>query len=186
MSKFAEDFSPASVPLMRSVHLLWFVFIPFFSFSISSIASGQIEFSKDGIQKIKGESICEFTGEFYKRLGVFTDSSKKYSVEYREREGITALFLLVDSHPPDYCGQVINSQIVPITHRGDTVLFKCRIKGQPDPGWGNIVGLGDNHLGRLRFVTVSTAWQVDIERGSFQKVEGKIVICDASGYTHAK
>lgn len=165
----------------------WFLLILFTycSFALPCKA-GQIEFSQAGIAEIRGKSICEFAGDFSKRLGVLVDGEERYSVEYRERDELIAIFLLSDSRPPDYCGSVLDSKVITPKHKGDTVLFKCRLKNHANPGWGHIVGLGDNHLGQLRYVTASDAWKVDIKSGSFEKINGNSVVCDASGYTHAR
>ncbi|WP_308142823.1 hypothetical protein [Burkholderia pseudomallei] len=136
----------------------------------------------DGIEKIKGKSICDFSGVFYKKLGVVVGRKGNYSVEYLARDGYTGIFLLKDGVSPGYCGTVLDSRAVISNNPEDVVLFKCRIEGEPYKGWGYVVGTGDNRQGRLRYVNASMAWGVDIRHGAFFEIKNKKIICDATGY----
>ncbi|WP_157646048.1 hypothetical protein [Burkholderia ubonensis] len=144
--------------------------------------AGSMPFNMDGIEKIKGKSICDFSGAFYKKLGVVVGGKGDYSVEYLARDGYTGIFLLKGGASPDYCGTVLDSRVVISKNPEDVVLFKCGIEGEPYKGWGYVVGTGDNHQGHLRYVSASMAWRVDTRHGRFFEIKDRKVICDATGY----
>lgn len=175
-SCFFETKQIFSFKLASVLLSLAMVFLP------ATSMAGSIPFDSSGIVAIRGKSICEFSGDFYKRLGVVVGRKGDYSVEYRERDGITGIFLVRGDTAPDYCGTVLDSRLVAPKAPGDVVLFKCRIEGEPYKGWGYIVGTGDNDEGKRRFVTSNLSWTVDIEHGAFHELVGKKVVCDTTGY----
>jgi hypothetical protein len=132
-----------------------------------------------------GKDLCDFQGEFTQRFGVYLDRAKKYSVAYRGRDGIVAIFLL--SEPTARCGIVESA--LDLTHfirKDETVEFKCYTDhegGTTWGKWGHVVGLADNHNGRERLVHARLAWRVDIKEERFEEIKGETVVCDTSGYT---
>ncbi len=89
-----------NIPQLALVFLLLLLFL--------HAAAGQIAksipFTPEGIRSITGKNLCDFSGDFSERFGVYLDGRKDNSVDYRERDGVSAVFLL--SVPTDRCGVV--------------------------------------------------------------------------------
>ena len=113
------------------------------------------------------------------------DHKKEHAVQYRERDGIIAVFLL--SRPTLHCGVVDAAlDLTPLIRKGEAVEFKCytdREGGTTWGKWGHVVGLADNQGGRKRFVTARLAWRVNINEKRFEEMKGEAVRCDTSGST---
>jgi hypothetical protein len=111
------------------------------------------------------------------------DDKKEHSVEYRERDGVIALFLLGESQPPKYCG-IVDAvlDLTPLIRKGEDPLFKCHVNSEGRTRWGHVVGLGDNHRGHKRFLVPRFAWRVNAKEKCFEEIRGDPVTCDASGY----
>lgn len=151
--------------------------------SVGQTSSG-IPFTPAGIRSISGKDICEFQGEFPEGFGVYLDRGTKYSLDYRERDGVAAVFLL--SKPTDRCGIVdATLDLTHVASKRETVEFKCYTahEGGTTPAkWGRIIGLADNENGLKRFVKARLAWRVDIQEKRFEMLKGQSVTCDTSGY----
>jgi hypothetical protein len=144
---------------------------------------GDIPFSSAGIGLLPGQDICQLQGEFPKQFGLYLDDKKEHSVEYRERDGVIALFLLEESLPPKYCGIVDAAvDLTPLIRKGEDPLFKCHVNSEGRTRWGHVVGLGDNQRGHKRFVVPRLAWRVNTKEKRFDEIKGEAVTCDASGY----
>jgi hypothetical protein len=155
------------------------------SASLLFAAQGEVPFTPAGIALLTGKDICSLGEEFPRQLGVYLDLAKTHAVQYRERDGITAVFLL--SKPTTHCGIVDASlNLTTIIQKDETVEFKCytsREGGTTWGKWGHIVGLANNRAGRKRFVKARLAWRVDIENKRFEPITSDTVHCDTSGYT---
>jgi hypothetical protein len=142
-------------------------------------------FTSAGIASLPGKDVCSLGEEFPKQLGVYLDLAKEHAVQYREEDGIVAVFLL--RKPTPHCGVVDAAlDLTPIIRKGETVEFKCytnREGGTTWGKWGHIVGLANNRAGQKRFVKARLAWRADIESKRFEPVTGEAVHCDTSGYT---
>ena len=115
-----------------------------------------IPFTSAGIASLPGRDICNLQGEFPKQFGVYLDNKKEHSVEYRERDGVIALFLLEQSLPPKYCGIVAATLDLTSLRKDEEVpLFKCHVNNEGRTRWGHVVGLGDNQHGHRRFLSPS-------------------------------
>lgn len=151
--------------------------------SVGQTSSG-IPFTPAGIRSMNGKNICDFQGKFLYASDVYLDRARSYSVDYRERDGVFAVFLL--SKPTGHCGIV--DAALDLTHlirKGEGIEFKCytRQEGGTTWGkWGHVVGLADNHNGQERFAHARLAWRVDIKEKRFEGLEGQPVTCDTSGY----
>jgi hypothetical protein len=145
----------------------------------------EIRFTPDGIRSIYGKNVCEFQGEFPNQLGVLLDRRNEHAVQYRERDGVKAVFLL--SKPTPRCGVVDAAlDLTPLIRKGETVEFKCYTQdegGTTSEKWGHIVGLANNGNGLKRLVTARLAWRVDLSRKHFEEIRSASVTCDTSGYT---
>lgn len=142
-----------------------------------------IPFTSAGIASLPGRDICNLQGEFPKQFGVYLDNKKEHSVEYRERDGVIALFLLEQSLPPKYCGIVAATLDLTSLRKDEEVpLFKCHVNNEGRTRWGHVVGLGDNQHGHRRFLSPRLAWRVDTKEKRFEQITGQAVSCDASGY----
>lgn len=156
---------------------------------LSICALGQttrpIPFTAEGIHSIVGEDVCDFQGEFPTQLGVDLDRSKEHAVQYRERNGIVAVFLL--SRPVSRCGIVDAAlDLTSVIRKGETIEFKCYTAhegGTTWGKWGHIIGLADNENGLKRFVRARLAWRVDVKDKRFEELKGQPVTCDTSGYS---
>jgi hypothetical protein len=128
-----------------------------------------IPFTPDGIRSIRGKDVCEFQGQFPSHLGVYLDRQKEHAVQYRERDGVIAVFLL--SKPTLLCGVVDETlDLTPLIRKGETVEFKCytnREGGTTWGKWGHVVGLANNERGLKRFVKARLAWRVNVEEKRF-------------------
>ena len=164
-------------------HAIAFVVL---AISCSSLLASQssVPFTSAEIASLPGKDICTMGEEFPKQLGVYLDLAKEHAVQYRERDGVVAVFLL--SKPTLHCGIVDASlDLTPVIRKGETVEFKCYTKhkgGTTWGKWGHIVGLANNHAGQKRFVKTRMAWRVDIENRRFEPIMGEAVQCDTSGY----
>jgi len=142
-----------------------------------------IPFTPAGISSLPGRDVCSLQGEFPNRFGLYLDDKKQYAVQYRERDGVIAVFLLSDSVVPRYCGKV--EAALDLTHlrrKGEEPLFKCHVDGEGRTRWGHVVGLGDNQKGHKRFLVPRLAWRVNTKAKRFDEIKGEAVSCDASGY----
>ena len=143
-----------------------------------------IPFTPAGIASLPGKDVCSLGEEFSKRLGVYLDLAKAHAVQYQERDGIIAVFLL--SKPTTHCGIVEASlNLTPLLRKGETVEFKCYTNhegGTTWGKWGHVVGLANNDKGQKRLVKARLAWRVDIANKRFQPITGEAVQCDTSGY----
>jgi hypothetical protein len=148
-------------------------------------SQGVVPLTPAGIASLPGKDVCSLGEEFPKQLGVYLDLAKAHAVQYREQNGITAIFLL--SKPTTHCGIVDASlDLTPLIRKGETVEFKCYTNhegGTTWGKWGHVVGLANNREGQKRFVKARLAWRVDIENKRFQAITGEAVRCDTSGYT---
>jgi hypothetical protein len=148
-------------------------------------SQGVIPFTPAGIASLPGNDVCSLGEAFPNQLGVYLDLAKAHAVQYREQNGITAIFLL--SKPTTHCGIVDTSlDLTPLIRKGETVEFKCYTNhegGTTWGKWGHVVGLANNRRGQKRFVKARLAWRVDIENKRFQPIMGEAVQCDTSGYT---
>jgi hypothetical protein len=153
--------------------------------SLSGQTLPRIPFTHNGIRSIRGRNICEFEGTFVEGFGVYLDLAKQYSVDYKERDGIAAVFLL--SKPSDRCGTVDAAlDLTRLIRKGETVEFKCYTAhegGTTWGRWGHVVGLADNDNGLKRFVPARLAWRVNVKEKRFEEIKAQSVTCDTSGYT---
>ena len=150
----------------------------------SAQSATSIPFTADGIRSIQGKDVCGFRGTFPDQLGVYLDRGKKHSVEYRQRDGIIAVFLLSD--PSDRCGLVDAAlDLTPVIRKGETIQFKCYTShegGTTWGKWGHVIGLADNRNGLRRYVRARLAWRVNVEEKRFEELEREPVTCDTTGY----
>lgn len=153
--------------------------------ALAQTTTQSVPFTPAGISLLKGKNICNLEGEFPEQLGVYLDHRKEHAVQYRERDGITAVFLL--SRPTLHCGVVDAAlDLTPLIRKGEALEFKCytdREGGTTWGKWGHVVGLADNQGGRKRFVTARLAWRVNITEKRFEEMKGETVRCDTGGYT---
>jgi hypothetical protein len=163
--------------------------VAFLGVLFSLYAFGQttkaIPFTAEGVQSIAGEDVCAFQGEFPTQFGVDLDRSKEHAVQYRERNGIIAVFLL--SRPVSRCG-IVDAvlDLTSVIRKGETVEFKCYTahEGGTTLGkWGHVIGLADNENGLKRFVRARLAWSVDVKEKRFEELKGHSVTCDTTGYS---
>lgn len=149
----------------------------------SSQTAEKVPFTPAGIASLKGHNICSLEGEFPEQFGLYLDDKKEQAVQYRERDGVIAVFLLEKSVAPDYCGTVDAILDLSATRKKEeNPLFKCHINKEGRTRWGHIVGLGDNLRGHKRFVVPRLAWRVNINEKRFDKIKDEPVTRDASGY----
>jgi len=120
------------------------------------------------------------------RFGVYLDGAKEHSVDYRQRDGVIAVFLV--SNPTGNCGVVDAAlDLTRLVRKGETIVFKCYTSkegGTTPEKWGHVVGLADNHKGTLRTVKARLAWRVNIGEKRFEPLDGQSVTCDTSGYAN--
>ena len=164
--------------------LLMFLGLAFsITFAILGQANGQgVPFTSAGIASLPGNDVCSLQGEFPNQFGLYLDDKKEHSVQYRERHGVIALFLLGESQTPQYCG-IVDAvlDLTPIIRKGEEPLFKCHVNSEGRTRWGRVVGLGDNQRGHKRFLTPRLAWRVNTKEKHFEMLR-EPVTCDASGY----
>jgi hypothetical protein len=157
-----------------------------FPFGASGQTTSGIPFTPDGIRSIRGKDLCEFQGTFPDRLGVDLDRRKEHAVQYLERDGVIAVFLL--SKPTPSCGIVDAAlDLTPVIRQNETVQFKCYTDhegGSTWGKWGHVIGLADNHSGLKRFVRARLAWRVNIQQKRFEQLTDQSVTCDTSGYAN--
>jgi hypothetical protein len=150
---------------------------------LGQTTDGSVPFTSGGIASLPGHDICSLQGEFPKQFGLYLDDKKEHSVEYRERDGVIALFLLGKSLPPKDCGTVdAVLDLTPLIKKGEDPLFKCHLNSEGRTRWGRVVGLGDNQRGHKRFLTPRLAWRVNIKEKRFDEIKEEPTSCDASGY----
>jgi len=144
---------------------------------------GDVPFTSAAIASFPGKDICSLQGKFPKKFGLSLDDKWEHSVEYRDRDGVIALFLLGKSGPPTYCG-IVHAvvDLTPLIKPGEIPYFKCHIDSEGPTKWGNVVGLANNHSGKRRFVKARLAWKVNTKEQRFEEVKGQAVSCDTSGY----
>ena len=144
---------------------------------------GDVPFTSAAITSLPGKDICSLQGKFPKGFGLSLDDKWEHSVEYRNRDGVIALFLLGKSGPPNYCGTVdAVVDLTPLIKPGEVPYFKCHIDSEGPTKWGNVVGLANNHSGKRRFVKARLAWKVNAKEQRLEEVKGQAVSCDTSGY----
>lgn len=142
-----------------------------------------VPFTLEGLNVLKGRDVCNIEGEFSGELGVYLDGRKDYSVVYRERDGVVAVFLL--SHPSNNCGiveAVLN--VTKTIKKEEFIEFQCYTKQEGGTGWekwGHVIGLVNNDNGNKRLVTARVAWRVNINKKRFEKITEKTE-CDTIGY----
>jgi hypothetical protein len=85
----------------------------------------KLPFTSYGIATLTGRNICQLQGEFPKTEGVYLDHQKQHAVQYRDRDGVAAIFLL--SNPSSRnCGIVDASlELTPLIKPGESTEFKC-------------------------------------------------------------
>ena len=150
--------------------------------SFACVASRQmsvqsVPFTSAGIASLPGRDICTLQDDFPKQFGVYLDDKKEHSVEYRERDGVIALFLLEESLPPKYCGVVDTTLDLTSLRKGKEIpLFKCHVDSEGRTRWGHVVGLGDNQQGHRRFLFPRLAWRVNTKEKRFDQITGNSAI----------
>jgi hypothetical protein len=162
----------------------FFVFCVGMLMTVLSYADGNsVPFTSNSLSSLQGRDICTLEGEFSSEFGVFLDGRKEYSVEYRERDGVVAVFLL--SHPADNCGRVeAVLDVTKLIKKEEFIEFQCYTKNEGGTGWkkwGHIIGLVNNDNGKKRFARARLAWRVDIQNKRFEKISEK-TDCDTIGY----
>jgi hypothetical protein len=150
----------------------------------SYASGGEVPFTHEGIASLVGMDVCSLAGEFPKQLGVYLDGSKEHAVQYRERDGIIAVFLL--SSPTPRCG-VVDAvlDLTPLIKTNETLEFKCYTSnegGTTWEKWGHVIGLANNQHGKKRFVRARLAWRVNVKEKRFEEIKGEKVECDTAGY----
>ena len=148
--------------------------------------SGDIPFTRAAIASLKGKNICDLQGQFLHSFGVYLNAKKEHLVEYRERDGVIALFLSEVKSTSDDCGTVeAVLDLTDVIKPNETTEFKCYTKhegGTTWRHWGHIVALADNHQGKVRFVKGRLAWRVNIRQKRFEPIPSARVHCDTAGY----
>jgi len=147
-------------------------------------SGGQVPFTAAGIMSLTGKNVCTLEGDFPEQFGVYLDHKKEHAVQYRERNGIIAIFLL--SRPSLRCGVVDAAlNLTPLIRTGETVEFKCYTAhegGTTWGKWGHVIGLANNENGTERFVKARLAWRVNVKDKRFEELK-ETVTCDSSGYS---
>ena len=142
-----------------------------------------VPFTSEGIVSLPGHDICSLQGEFPKQFGLYLDDKKEHAIQYKERGGIIALFLLDNSAASDYCGIVdATLDLTLLRKKGEEPEFKCHVNSEGRTRWGRVVGLCDNQRGKKRFVVPRLAWRVNTKGKRFDEINGEPVTCDTSGY----
>jgi len=137
----------------------------------------RIPFTPEGFASLKGKDVCSLEGEFPNELGVDLDRRKEHAVQYRERGGIIAIFLL--SRPTPRCG-VVDAvlDLTPLLKTGESPEFKCytRHEGGTTWGkWGHVIGIANNQRGSKRFVRARLAWRVNLKEMRFEEIKDERV-----------
>lgn len=118
---------------------------------------------------------------------MYLDLHKQHAVQYRERGGIIAVFLL--SKPTAQYGLVdAVLDLTPLIKTGESPEFKCYTNhegGTTWGKWGHVIGLADNESGKRRFAGARLAWRVNIEKKRFEEISEKTQ-CDTSGFSRTK
>lgn len=163
----------------------------------SAQTAPRIPFTPDGIRSSLGKDVCDFLGaespEEWQTYGVYLDRAKRYLVDYKERDGVAAVFLLSkpnlvfrSNKATLTCGVVDASlDLTRVIRNDDTFAFKCYTAhegGTTSSKWGHVVGLADNDNGLKRTVQARLAWRVDVQEKRFEMLKGQSVTCDTSGY----
>ena len=152
--------------------------------SYYSASAGDIPFTPAGLASLRSKNICDLQGEFPIGVAVYLDRQKENAIDYRERDGVYALFLL--SKPLQRCGivdAVLN--LTPLIKQGEKAEFKCytdREGGTTWGKWGHVVGLANDQGGTKPVVKARLAWRVNIKEKRFEEIHGPTVRCDTSGY----
>lgn len=154
------------------------------SISFAFANGGDLPFTSAGIALLKGKNICDLQGEFPVGVAVFLDHQKKHTLDYRERDGVSAVFLL--SKPSVNCGLVdAVLDLTPLIKTGETLEFKCYTSkegGTTWGKWGHVIGLANNQQGKKRFVRARLSWRVNLKEKRFEEIKGEKVECDTAGY----
>jgi hypothetical protein len=155
------------------------------SIAVSCANGQQVPFTSAGIASLRGKDVCKLQGEFPKRLGVYLDHRKEHAIQYREADGVTAIFLLRKPLSDD-CG-IVDAvlDLTPLIKVGESPEFKCYTGNEGGTTWGkwgHVVGLANNHGGTKRRVKARLAWRVNIGEKRFEEIDDKTVECDTSGY----
>ena len=157
--------------------------LPFVCTGLCQTTSQGLPFTSTGIVSLPGHDICTLQGEFPNQFGLYLDDKKEHAVQYRERDGFIAVFLLEDSLPPRYCGTVDAAlDLTALRKKGEDPLFKCHVDSEGRTRWGRVIGLGNNLRGHKRFLSPRLAWRVNTKEKRFDAITGEPVSCDASGY----
>jgi hypothetical protein len=147
-------------------------------------ASAQVPFTPAGISSLKGKDVCSLQGEFPEQLGVFLDGRKDHAVQYQQRDGVIAVFLL--SKPTERCG-VVDAvlDLTSVIKAGESPEFKCYTSHEGGTSWrkwGHVIGLANNDQGKKRFEKARLAWRVNVKEKRFDQMKTESVRCDTSGY----
>lgn len=157
----------------------------------------KVPFTPAGIRSIIGKDVCDFQGaekpEEWQLDGVYLDRAKRHSVDYKERDGVAAVFLLSKPYlvfrtgkATLACGVVDASlDLTHLIRKNDTSSFKCYTAhegGTTWPKWGHIIGLADNDNGMKRIAKTRLAWRVNVNERRFEELKGQSVTCDMTGY----
>src|SRR5437667_116880 len=139
--------------------------------------AGDVPFTRAGVASLPGKNICNLRGEFPVGVAVDLDLRKEYAVDYRERDGVYALFLL--SNPSEHCG-IVNAvlDLTPIIKKGESAEFKCYTNhegGTTASKWGHVIGLANNQGGRKRFAKARLAWKVNLKDNQFEEIHHQVV-----------
>jgi hypothetical protein len=190
-------FRSASANYIASTSLCLVLFLSgAFMMSASGQTAPRIPFTPDGMRSILGKNLCDFQGEEWEATyGVYLDHAKRHLVDYRERDGVVAVFLLSkptlifrSNKPTLTCGIVEASlDLTHVIRKNESFIFKCYTAhegGTTWGKWGHIVGLADNDNGLKRFVKARVAWRVDTQKRQFEELKRQSVTCDTSGYTN--
>jgi hypothetical protein len=186
-SERAESASRGRRNMQINRLLLLAVALSFVCVTSGQTTSQGVPFTSAGIASLPDRDICSLQGEFPKQFGLYLYDKGQHAIQYRERDGVIALFLLENSVPPRYCGTV--DAILDLTNlrKGEEIpLFKCHVNSEGRTRWGRVVGLGDNQRGHKRFLVPRLAWRVNIKEKRFDEIKGEPVTCDASGYIVGK
>ena len=128
---------------------------------------------------------------------MYLDHAKRYSVDYRERDGVVGAFLLSrptlifrSGKPTLTCGVVDASlDLTRVIRKGEDVEFKCYTThegGTTWGKWGHIIGLADDDNGLKRIAKARLAWRVDVVQKRFEQLKNEPVTCDMTGYADSE
>jgi hypothetical protein len=141
-------------------------------------SSGDVSLSESGLASLQGKARC-----LQKRDFAFQIDEKRGSALVQVDSD--AVLLLANAHPPEYCGRVeAILDLTRLARQGEIAYFKSRIESKGHTRWGRVIGLGNNHQGKKRFITARLAWRVNIKERRFADIEGQRVTCDTTGFIY--